>query len=453
MVDGLRGGQTAVIERRCVRCGYQSDNSAFFRKERPDLLAQGKLYCLACEPPPAYEARKPVKPPFGTILVIIFAWIGLAALVPLPTAFFSLSATQALPLVGGFFLAVMISVPNHELGHAAFAHFANADVDVIQIGSGPVLKSFCWNETRIELRLFFFKRGQVFLRPRPGASTTGGEALFILGGPIANASVLAVAALLVSVSDSSSLAVAAYGALFPLAANFLGNLVPDHNNDGRDLVDLLLRKKAITTARAEATVADELAQEVYALACAGRHADAIHHAQTALRAHAHAVVAPYLLGLLLDSLTKVEEGRVVIECYLAHRDRLPPEEMVAADHLAWINVNAAWGAVLTGDPALLPLADELSRKALAAFPNGGATMGVRGAVLIERGDHEKGISFLAQGLRGLEGQENDRPKFVAFWAKGERDCGNVAMADELTRYQHYLLERAAHQAPSQPSAA
>jgi hypothetical protein len=86
---------------------------------------------------------------------------------------------------------------------------------------------------------------------------------------------------------------------------------------------------------------------------------------------------------------KAEGPRAAVQCYLAYTDKLPPANDAQPGELSWIDANAAWSAVLTGDRSFSALAEHLSKRALDAQPNAPETQGTRGAVLVEKGTRRK----------------------------------------------------------------
>src|SRR5699024_9181013 len=96
------------------------------------------------------------------------------------------------PLLVWFFVGYMIGVACHELGHALCAAIASIPVRRIQIGVGPVLLRHRFGEVSLELRLLPLS-GLVW--PYPVANIRRSRsALFILGGALGNAAVIAVVA-------------------------------------------------------------------------------------------------------------------------------------------------------------------------------------------------------------------------------------------------------------------
>jgi len=96
--------------------------------------------------------------------------------------------------VVGFFLGMMLAVAAHEVGHLVCAVAASIAVRLISIGVGPLLLRLRIGETWFELRLVA-AAGFVSIYPLSIVRKFR-QALFLLGGVLANALVLAVVAAL-----------------------------------------------------------------------------------------------------------------------------------------------------------------------------------------------------------------------------------------------------------------
>src|SRR5205085_2712050 len=93
-----------------------------------------------------------------------------------------------------FFLGTMHAVAAHEVGHLLCAVAGSIAVRLISIGVGPLLLRLRIGETWFELRLVA-AAGFVSIYPL-GIVSKFRQALFLLGGVLANASVLVVVAAL-----------------------------------------------------------------------------------------------------------------------------------------------------------------------------------------------------------------------------------------------------------------
>jgi predicted Zn-dependent protease len=129
----------------------------------------------------------------------------------------------------------------------------------------------------------------------------------------------------------------------------------------------------------------------------------------------------------LHTTGKTRGARAAVDHYLRHQADLAS----AADPIgrSWAEVNAAWHAVLTGDPLLLPMADQLSKAALERLPTVPAARGTRGAVLFALGDQAEGEAMLLAASKDASNVE-DKVEFSRFLARAARQQGDSALASD-----------------------
>ncbi len=141
-----------------------------------------------------------------------------------------------------------------------------------------------------------------------------------------------------------------------------------------------------------------------------------------------------LFSLLVHSASKAAGPHAALRHYLHHRGGFGSENEGAN---AWAYANVAWNAVLTQDPSMLPLADDLSQRSIASLSAAPEVQGTRGAVLVEMGELERGLVLLTEGIRGVAGMD-DKARFALFLARGERARGNSDLAAEFEKLGRHL---------------
>ena len=313
-------------------------------------------------------------------------------------------------------------------------------VVAIIIGTGRIMASRQWRNTRIELRTFLLTGGMTFAYHQLRNPGKWRHALLLLGGVLGNLVVVGLVAVLLALllavqrSVNPVIVTAGYAVITGQVLAILVNLFPVSfrigSSDGKQLVKLVVSKDF-----REQQLINRIALEDMALLDGERHEQ-----QSMMECEKACELFPahgLLLSVLIHLVGGVKGPRAAVECY---RDRAPAlaldtEDDRAGAACAWLNV--AWHALLCADNDLLPLADELSKRAMAALPDTPVVQGTRGAVLVELGDHEAGLALLMPAIRRIEGRD-DRLCFVPFLAKGERARGNFDMALEFENFGRHL---------------
>jgi hypothetical protein len=95
--------------------------------------------------------------------------------------------------------------------------------------------------------------------------------------------------------------------------------------------------------------------------------------------------------------------------------------------------------VLTRDHSLVPMADTLSKLAIAQLPNSAEIVGARGGVLVQLGEIDAGIALLTAAVPGV-GSGRDKIEFIDFLSATQRANGNRSLADELDNARKFLAE-------------
>lgn len=107
----------------------------------------------------------------------------------------------------------------------------------------------------------------------------------------------------------------------------------------------------------------------------------------------------------------------------------------------------AWCDLLTGDQVLLEEAKRYAIDALQLAPEHAAIKGTLGSVLIERGDHDRGIALLLESNSQVV-EESHKAQNLAYMAIGYHRRGELEKAEELLRQAEsldkndFLCERA-----------
>jgi Zn-dependent protease len=424
----------------CAGCGYRSATSAFFRREKNGALGIKRDFCAACEPYAPTKAE-------------LAAYLDTSCLVPTGSLILAFG-DDGMARIGYFFLFLglvglsgIITAVAHEVGHAAAARLVGMRVVAITIGTGPILASRLWQNIIIEMRTFLLTGGMTLAYHQLRNPGKWRQAIVLVGGILGNLVVLALVVLLLALllavqrSVNPVIVTAGYAVITGQLLTILVNLFPVSfrigPSDGKQLVELVWSKNF-----REQQLINRLALEGAALLAAQRHEQALADCEKACELYpTHGL----LLSMLIHVAGEAKGSRAALEYY---RERAPAlalgteEERAGA---AWAWLNTAWHALLCADNDLLPLADELSKRAVAALPDMPLVQGTRGAVLVELGTYEVGLDLLIAAVRAIESKD-DRLSFVPFLAKGERARGNFDMALEFDGFGRHL--RAAGSMPA-----
>lgn len=264
------------------------------------------------------------------------------------------------------------------------------------------------------------------------------QAAVYIGGALANGLVcgLTFVALNRLSQPPHSLPETGLAAVFAFAfANALGliNLLPFHNkaqnlaSDGRLLLRLFRKQRV-----GEGWEPDM--HEALSLMACGRDNEVAPYLEAAVARHP---TSPALLALLIDRIGRAQGPKAAWQTYQARVGALPdaPNDDPS---MAWLSLNAAWEALRMQDPALLEVAEVLSRtecKAIADLP---VARGTRGAIQIERGLPGEGLALLGPAIRGIE-DSHDKAGFCAYLARAQRESGAPNLEAEFLKLRDHLL--------------
>jgi Peptidase family M50 len=324
------------------------------------------------------------------------------------------------PLIIWFFVGYMIGVVCHELGHALCAAIASIPVRLIQIGVGPVLLRHRFGEMSLELRLLPLS-GLVW--PYPVANfCRWRSALFILGGALGNAAVIAVVAGLSAIDTVRSQPGDVSGVIiFSQVFIIVATLFPSRYtvggipvaSDGLQIVELLSQPRDATT---PAAIAYAAMLNDYGAS-----------------ASAPPVLSPagsrvfYQLGRpdrWSDDKDARRDFRESLLRELSRDDLTLEERMLVLDALAS-------DALTFGDPELRVDLDEWSSRALELGPDKLPLLCTRGAALVELGRYNEGKTLLTSVAAAEQTQPLDRFVCQVFLARAELALGNAAAAQQF----------------------
>jgi Peptidase family M50 len=330
----------------------------------------------------------------------------------------------------------------HELGHALAARSVGMTVSGVTIGSGPALTKIEWRSVKIEFRKFLLTGGATFTYFRERDPEKWRYALMVLGGIIANVVFIALIIICIAVFVVSKVVAplamaAAYAMITSQALVVLANLWP------RDLRIGRVRfasdgKLLLKTLRSSSFTRDAQLGRVISmgreLLSQKRYAEARRHFAEACAGFPD---RPYLLSLLIHSTAKANGSEAALQCYFDSKGMI--DSVTDPNHIgmAWVCANAAWYAVLTERKELLPIADELMKKAVAIMPDEPAVQATEGAVRIRMGDVDAGSELLIKAVRSIESMD-DKSDAATLLADVERLHGDAALANEMARWVRYV---------------
>ena len=412
---------------RCTACGYRSANAGFFHGE-------GAPACLAC---PAPAGRAP--PSTGRRLLGWAAgltFLGLMALAEREPGRPQMIAAIFFVLLGNW----LINIPGialHEAGHALASLLVGARLHTVQVGGGQRGLRLDIGDTRLELLDVMSGGGFVYRYfegrcPRPWQAVT----ILAAGGLMNLALALGFTLLglnlapnphtwgwgLISLGAAFSQYRRVYFNLWPWAPRF--SKAPGFRTDGEQIWAIF--KQGVDPA-AERYVEHYCQAE--ALTRRGRFAEAAAHFRKAWEAEpangAHACS-------WLDRLAKAEGHAAAVQAGLAAGLGDPEAPRLEDSNWATTEINIAWSAVQSGDPALLPLADRLSLTVSEAFPEASEIRGTRGAVLVTMGETVAGEILLRAAARATANPV-DKAEFCDWLARAQTALGAPALAEDYGR--------------------
>lgn len=302
-------------------------------------------------------------------------------------------------------LGIPIAFAVHEAGHLICALVTGMSVRQVTIGAGPLLFRRRLGETWFELRLLP-TLGYVINYPAT-VVRRGRIALFVSGGVLANAAVIAGVTTFAPWSDDVTGPIVLTQAWLILVALMPSTVRIDGNDqigsDGRQLWQLLSMKSGEPTAAAK----------LYAQLIANY-------------AHGGEPPPPTQASLRimyqvfrLDRWTNQAKAREFVEALLRELQRggLPAaEEVLVIDTLLT-------HAFVLGDPILRPRLDALSERALTLAPS--ATLsGSRGSALVEIGRYAEGKVILEELIMRDGLSPFDIFMTEAHLARAEQGLGN-----------------------------
>ena len=434
----------------CAGCGFRAPDPEFFRRERDGVLGRKRVFCLGCAPyaPHRFETASYVIP-------LCFIPAGALLLAFDPKAESIGKDGYWILFMGVLILAQMLTTVAHEFGHAALAHLMGMRVIAVTIGTGPLLTSIRLNSLVVSVHRFLLTGGATHFyddsaspsKLRAASVTLGGILvnLFIVAGGLAPFVWMSMThrsiptlAIVVAYAALASQAIAIIENAWPREARVGHTRVP---TDGRQLL-VLLRSKDFQQ-RAAMT---QLLRSGLDLLERYRYAEAQAHFERA------SVLFPSDLcfrSLALHCVSKTAGPLCAVQYYLDNRDAIAAASRSAPvpQWEAVIYATAAWNAVLTEERALLPMADELSGRALDIAPGvGGVLNATRGAALLALGAHDEGKALLARGIRETTDQV-DKSDLSRFLGLREIALGNVGLGEAWVRFANFLASRSRQTRP------
>jgi hypothetical protein len=137
---------------------------------------------------------------------------------------------------------------------------------------------------------------------------------------------------------------------------------------------------------------------------------------------------------------RLEGARAVVDWFMDHRSEIEAQAALAQGSWSLTLGNAGWQMARLHDPELLPLALELSGRAMETAAAYAPIRATRGAALLASGDSE-GRAMLLAALPEIE-DPIDRAEFVAFLGEEASRAGDDASGSALRGLEAHLLKAA-----------
>ncbi len=405
---------------RCDRCGYESSVESVFQKVRRSFSTKIQAVCPHC------VAKTHARVGLFSLWCFLFT----VAAGVLITVFDR--QTTAGPLFLNLALLevfLFLSTVLHELGHILGARIAGLRVFGIEIGHGRTIADFRFAGLRWQFRSLPFG-GFAHASPRTSDLYRLRQSVFILGGPVINALLVVVSVAAFSEQEhmhgliTEDLAPATM-LFFANATLLVYSLWPhkawtsygESPNDGL-LLWLTWKQSAEETKEQPVYWYYREAEE-----CRWQRAygEAHRWIDDGLKLYPENFVLESQRALVL-----LDEGR--------SRDALRSYVILLARYKGFPEVfaallnNAAYAAVLTGEPALLETADFASGKALQLIPWIPHYKGTRGAVLVKLGRHDEALPLLNAAF-AMHKERVDLATCACWMAEAYRALGEQGQSE------------------------
>ena len=302
------------------------------------------------------------------------------------------------------FIGFGLGTVAHEAGHVVTGLAAGYQIHMVLLGEGRILARVRFRETWIELRHILWC-GKVYAYAEP-VRRRRQEIIFVLGGVMGNAAVIAAIILLYrSLPLSLQRGAGLIGVV--QAYQIFNSVIPRAVNDARLVMDAF---KFV-----DGTPSPESAsyREALRYLCDGQEPPQV-NSPAALRLFRHLSCEPAAYVRHADAYDAVQRE-------LARGGLAPEIELYALDGLVT-------RTLIFGEPGLRERLDEWSKRALELKPDLLTVRGSRGAALVETGRVDEGKAMLLAVLA----EEPDAPFDVLmsqlFLAKAELELGDVEAA-------------------------
>ncbi len=249
--------------------------------------------------------------------------------------------------------------------------------------------------------------GHTLAKPKSIVFARVRYSLFLLGGPLANLLLIALAIPLCAQFTAESAVFWMFaGFMWGNALNLARDLFPMKiwvgsqkvRNDGLVLFTLPFASQETVTW----WQVDRFYLEALEAAEQGRLQDGENWLAKGLKEYPDKSWSPHSMACALSQLQRNAEARELYLTLLAKSENNPRA-------MAGFQTSIAWTDLMLGDPALLAEADHFSKLGVEAFPWDSYTKAIRGSVLVELGNIDEGIRLLAQAIK-----ENDLPSAKAW---------------------------------------
>lgn len=382
---------SGVLTTKCDGCGLESEQKEIFQSVPRSFSTKLRTLCPAC------FAGKDDK----VLIVLFWSYVALLFVAVLLTVFLpSISLGPWLVNIALFQPFVFICTIIHELGHAWAGRLVGFRIFGIEIGHGRVISEFPSGGIRWQFRTVLLG-GCVHGTPRNTKYYKLRESLFILGGPLANVVLIAVAfwALPLDAAISSgSFKSCAPVLVFMLSnASLLANSLWPYRFEtrhGKIPNDILLLWETWRRPKAEV---EQMPAHWFFLEAEesqrqGNYEMAREWIESGRRLYPKYDGLEWLQAYNLIQLRRYGEARTAYVLLLGRYGKF--EEM----RVMLFN-NIAYADLLSGDARLLDEAEVCSRLALEKHPWNCHFKGTRGSVLIEMGEYDEGLKLLHQALK------------------------------------------------------
>ncbi len=407
---------------KCNGCGLESNQSELFQSVPRSFSKKHRTLCPVC-----LKGRDD-----RVCLIVFWGSITLLLVGAILTLFLpSMSLGPVLLNIALIQVFVFVCTVLHELGHACAGRLVGFRVFGIEIGKGRVISEFFFGGLHWQFRAIPFG-GCVHGAPRDTRQYRLKESVFVLGGPLANVALLAVAIWVLPVEQVLDSGV--FKGFTPATMFLLSNVTllayslwpyRIESRHGKIPNDILLLWETWRRPRAEVK---QLPANCYLLEAQesqrrGCWEEASKWIEEGLRLFPNNYWLEWMQASNFVHLKQYADARQAYVLLLGRYSETEEIRYTLLNNIAYVDT-------LIGNPELLVEADAYSRMVVEKMPWNFYFKGTRGSVLVELGQIDEGLKLLRQALK-QHTEPQGQALNACYIGIGEARRGNLTESHEF----------------------